>query len=189
MVVKLCTKPSEKDSSRGILNDSGWDLDFPSSCTPPYITEPERTGSVPLMPLDVLTDIYWKGLTVRRYCHCLEGLVWVLVWVFGHYEDGRQEFRDLHNWMTDDYAACRTQKIAFLEKYSRFSASDSFAPEEPLMTALLEWVFDRWFHRSKVAYRHRLSDKSDEEVYCQFWRVVQGVVDEQPDLDASTSQS
>ena len=58
----------------------------------------ERTGMVPFVALDLLTDEYWDDKIDRLYWHDLEAFIRILPWVFLQYEEGSVrsvEFRQL----------------------------------------------------------------------------------------------
>ena len=46
-----------------------------------------RTGTIPFMAIDLLSDKYWKGFIPRFYYHELESFVWILVYVFFLYKN------------------------------------------------------------------------------------------------------
>jgi len=60
-------------TKRGVLND--WDLSYyrPLSGCKGHVAAGERTGTLPFMPLDLLSDEAWKGNVQRLYRHDLEG--------------------------------------------------------------------------------------------------------------------
>lgn len=94
----------------GILND--WDLAVRANA--PHAST-GRTGTIPFMAIDLLSDEYWKGILVRQYRHDLEGFQWVLAWVCmcseSHEDQGDPR---LNLWRTGDRAACRQRKVDFL---------------------------------------------------------------------------
>jgi hypothetical protein len=104
----------------GILND--YDLailegrsDRPSGT--------DRTGTIPFMALDLLTDHAWEGNITRHYRHDCESFAWVLFWICCRYHDGK-EIRNapLGEFITDDYKQC------FKEKYTLNSRLENIRP-------------------------------------------------------------
>ena len=79
----LMINPTTK---RGVLND--WDLSYDghSGGDEGHVAGGERTGTLPFMALDLLSDEAWKGNVQRLYRHDLEGFIWILPWVFLQYE-------------------------------------------------------------------------------------------------------
>jgi hypothetical protein len=91
--------------------------DFDSSILQwePRIIGTDRTGTIPFMAIDILTDGYWQGLTKRYHRHELESFFWILVFVCLLYQGGKRyanEYAD--SWMTSDYRKCREKKADFL---------------------------------------------------------------------------
>ncbi|KAH9934130.1 uncharacterized protein B0H18DRAFT_545205 [Fomitopsis serialis] len=76
----------------------------------------ERTGTVPFMALDLLTEAYWNGRLERLYRHDLEAFVWVTVYCAWAFDDEGLEDMDspVHAWLTADYEQCRGEKFDFL---------------------------------------------------------------------------
>jgi len=104
----------------GVLND--WDLSRQRVGHGSTRNGAERTGTIPYMALDLLDPEALDGRVPRLYRHDLEGLVWILVWVFIQYEgrdrtavaDGKsiigQQFvmSSLTVWATRDLWLSRT---------------------------------------------------------------------------------
>ena len=68
----------------GVLND--WDLCRIRTDAGVQHRGSERTGTVPFMALDLLTPEYFDGSKLPLYRHDLEGLIWILPWVFLQFE-------------------------------------------------------------------------------------------------------
>ena len=94
----------------GVLND----YDLSSLKIVP--TGRERTGTVPFMAIELLSDKAVAGKVEHCYRHDAESFIWVLTWVSLRYEDGklRSIGRPFDNWLTTDANGCREKKSDFL---------------------------------------------------------------------------
>ena len=128
----------DPETNHGVLND--WDLShypgFPNSLQP----HGERTGTVPFMAVDLLNDNNWKGKQPRLYRHDLEGLIWILPWVFLQYEDSTFKIRKLNSWSTGNYHQCKSAKSEMLESPGLQIPMDSWRNQWPAVEALLVWL-------------------------------------------------
>ena len=93
---------------RGVLND--WDLSYCSQLPQSAQPHGERTGTIPFMAVDLLCNSNWRGQKSRLYRHDLEGLIWILPWVFIQYEDSTFKDAKLETWRTGDYSKCGLQR-------------------------------------------------------------------------------
>jgi hypothetical protein len=101
----------EDDTLMGVLND--YDLSSLASAQGPEGNE--RTGTVPFMALDLLTEQGQRGEVKHLYRHDLESFMWVLAWVCLRYGDGKlQQPRPLDRWATVDAVGCGKEKLSFL---------------------------------------------------------------------------
>ena len=80
----------DPDSKCGVLTD------FDLSLREPRVLGTDRTGTVPFMAIDLLTDEYWEGTLERYYHHELESFIWVIVFVFLLYQDGKRQSNSGH---------------------------------------------------------------------------------------------
>jgi len=140
---------------RGVLND--WDLSHRAG-------EPhrggERTGTATFIAMELLCDENKDGRMERQYHHDLEGLLWILPWVF-QFRDSVRINRQLAGWETGDFAECHEQKGIFLtniekspSKPSKYSPTESWCREwKGLAASLLLWValgnLQRSWHRQQ----------------------------------------
>ncbi|KAG0698935.1 hypothetical protein DFH29DRAFT_834252 [Suillus ampliporus] len=97
----------------GVLND--YDL----SSTRHGGSEPsgtERTGTVPFMAIDLLSQEALDGEVEHVYKHDAESLMWVLAWVCLRYEGGKLlgKGRPLDEWLRVDAIGCSKEKAHFL---------------------------------------------------------------------------
>jgi len=100
----------------GVLND--YDLSSLANALGPQGNE--RTGTVPFMALDLLTERGQRGQVEHLYRHDLESFVWVLPWVVLRYRDGKllTSDRPLDEWATKDALTVREKKTAFLKDFA-----------------------------------------------------------------------
>jgi hypothetical protein len=86
-----------------------------------------RTGTLPFMALDLLHD---DSDYPHYHRHDLESFVYVLVWIAGRYEDGREVDKTLFNrWCEDDWASISHDKLGFLsfsDQYDQFTPTSQF---------------------------------------------------------------
>ena len=120
------------NEDRGILND--FDLAHLRGEQRPSGTE--RTGTMPFMALDLLTQDAWDGKVKRLYRHDCESFAWVLLWICCRYKDGK-EIHDapLSEFLTGNFKACYLNKLGYhsLEPV----ATTSYEPYWLVVTDLL----------------------------------------------------
>jgi len=110
----------DPESGCGVLTD----FDLSLLQWEPRIFGTDRTGTVPFMAIDLLTDEYWKGTIKRYYHHELESFIWVIVFVFLLYQDGKRRSNKYATpWMTSNYNTCRKEKGDFYSQ-SVYRAQD-----------------------------------------------------------------
>jgi hypothetical protein len=75
----------------------------------------ERTGTVPFMSLDLLTQEAIAGDVEHVYRHDAESFIWVLTWVCLRYERGKllSKGGPLDEWLTGDAMRCYKNKMSF----------------------------------------------------------------------------
>jgi hypothetical protein len=96
----------------GVLND--YDL----ASMKFVLTDRERTGTVPFMATDLLTEKAMRGEVEHLYQHDAESFIWVLAWVSLRYEDGklRRNDRTLDDWLiVGAKVGCRERRAWFLQ--------------------------------------------------------------------------
>ena len=105
----LCNIMCNENMKSGILID----YDFSSSRRQPRMPGTDRTGTIPFMAVELLTDEYWNGSIERLYRHELEAFIWILPFVFLRYQNGKSQRGTLvDQWMTSNYITCY-EKSAF----------------------------------------------------------------------------
>ncbi|KAG0706490.1 hypothetical protein DFH29DRAFT_845929 [Suillus ampliporus] len=109
----------KKGALMGVLND--YDLSSLAIALGPEGNE--RTGTVPFMALDLLSQKGQAGEVKHLYRHDLESFIWVLVWVSFRYREGvlrPRETRHFDAWATTDAVACGKEKSWFLLRFLEF---------------------------------------------------------------------
>ena len=96
------------------------------------------------------------GRVERQYYHDLEGFIWILPWVFLQFEGPRRTNRQLADWETSDFEACRKQKSDLCTSASRYSPTNSWRSEwKGFAVYILTWVgvenAQRFLHQQKGA--------------------------------------
>jgi hypothetical protein len=97
-----------REGKIGVLND--FDL-VRCAELQPISANHDRTGTIPFMALDLLTDKYWNGDVEREYRHDQESFIWILPYYFLRSSTG--VFRPAL-WRTHDWNTCWMTKSAFL---------------------------------------------------------------------------
>ncbi|KAH7891059.1 hypothetical protein F5I97DRAFT_1827023 [Phlebopus sp. FC_14] len=93
----------------GVLND------FDLASLGDGVTGTERTGTVPFMALDLLTEKALRGEVTHLYEHDAESFIWVLTWISLRYSNGKpMKNKALDQWLIVDAVRCGQQKSAFL---------------------------------------------------------------------------
>ncbi|KAG1865786.1 hypothetical protein DFJ58DRAFT_743145 [Suillus subalutaceus] len=96
----------------GVLND----YDLSSLADDPGPRGNERTGTVPFMALDLLTEEGQRGEVKHLYRHDLESFMWCFAWISLRYENGvllPRRLRPFDEWATLDAVACGERKYFF----------------------------------------------------------------------------
>ncbi len=147
------------NENRGILND--FDLAHLADRDPP--SGLERTGTMPFMALDLLTDEAWEGGVKRLYRHDCESFAWVLLWICCRYEKGEEiPNAPLSTFITGDYARCRQVKYDILSELPGIKPTTSYKQYWEASTDLVgQFVKDRF---GRVRKNASLSELRDEEV-------------------------
>jgi hypothetical protein len=94
----------------GVLND----YDLSSLANEPGPRGNERTGTVPFMVCDLLTEKGQQGEVKHLYRHDLESFVWCFAWISLRYEKGvlrPRGSRPFDEWATLDAVACGDKKL------------------------------------------------------------------------------
>lgn len=110
----------DADTKCGVLTD----FDLSILQWEPRIIGTDRTGTVPFMAIDLLTEDYWRGFTKRYYRHELEAFIWILPFTFLLYQGGmRLSNQYVDPWRTSDYNVCSEKKSHFLQQTGLFKTA------------------------------------------------------------------
>lgn len=77
----------------------------------------------------------------RLYRHDLEGLIWILPWVFLQFSEKKRKSYQLQPWRTGDYNQCREKKNDFLLKRNNQRPQETWKNEWDLAFRLLRWIY------------------------------------------------
>ena len=101
---------AEGNNVFGVLND------FDLATVVDGVTGYDRTGTVPFMAIDLLTEEGLAGKIKHIYAHDAESFIWTLTWLCLRYEDGKLRVynRPLDQWLKVDALACGKEKLYFL---------------------------------------------------------------------------
>jgi hypothetical protein len=111
------------NGDRGVLND--YDLAHIRGRPRPSGTE--RTGIIPFMALDLLTEEAWDGKVARLYRHDCESFAWVLLWICCRYDNGEEiPNPPLSRLMVHDHEQCFLEKHTILSKLVDIEATPSY---------------------------------------------------------------
>ena len=130
------------------------------------------------------------GRVERQYYHDLEGFIWILPWVFLKFEGPRRTNRQLADWETSDFEACRKQKGDLCTSASRYSPTNSWRSEwKGFAVYILTWVgvenAQRFLHQQKGApIAPALAD-----VFNAFCKVLLGDILREMSVTLPTSSS
>ncbi|KAH0825992.1 hypothetical protein J3R83DRAFT_7461 [Lanmaoa asiatica] len=95
----------------GVLND------FDLATVQGTVRGNERTGTIPFMAIELLSEEGLAGHISHKYEHDLESFLWVLVWICLRYDKGKLRApgnRPLDKWGKVDAPTCGKEKLAFL---------------------------------------------------------------------------
>jgi hypothetical protein len=128
------------NEDHGILND----YDLAHLHGTPRPTGTERTGTMPFMALDLLTDEAWDGKITRLYRHDCESFAWVLFWICCRYDNGKVISNPpLSDFITLDYNQCFEKKYTIFSKIPSIQPTPSYEGFWPAAIELLVWPIDR----------------------------------------------
>jgi hypothetical protein len=120
----------------GVLND----YDLSSLATAQGPRGNERTGTIPFMALDLLTEEGQRGEVRHLYRHDLESFVWVLVWVSLRYKNGQllpRKSRPFDAWAIVDAETCGKEKSFFQRRFLKYK---SFAMDQQMWELVMDCV-------------------------------------------------
>ncbi|KAJ7217141.1 hypothetical protein GGX14DRAFT_358417, partial [Mycena pura] len=163
----------------GVVND--WDLASTPASSPGIL---ERTGTIPFMHPELLTEDYWEGKVPRLYLHDNSSFIWVLAFLFLRYNKGKiikALTLPLDDLLTNDYEQARRFKAGILPMIRKFVSGPDAQKEWAVVMELLKWT---WLEGGKRDLARHSADNNPEElakllyaddapkVYNAFWRVL-----------------
>ncbi|KAF5330662.1 hypothetical protein D9619_005366 [Psilocybe cf. subviscida] len=116
----------------------------------------DRTGTIPFMALDLLSNSYWMGYRERCHHHELEAFIWILSVVFLAYRNRKRDPKNIltNDWFTSDYIVCAQKKAYFLSSNLRLSRpSRDFKHYHQLMRDTCVLIRSQVFERDNVRDR------------------------------------
>ena len=150
------------NGDRGILND--YDLAHIKGESRPSGTE--RTGTMPFMALDLLTNDAWGGKLERLYRHDCESFGWVLLWICCRYDNGKEiKNAPLGEFITHDYNQCFEKKRTIFPRIYKIPPTPSYIQYWDAAIELLTWPFEL---RSNQEIRRALGELSTDEVVGKY---------------------
>lgn len=109
----------------GVLND----FDLAILAEQDHHNKLERTGTIPFMAIELLSDEGAAGKIEHRLRHDLEATFWVLVWVFACASNDNDGIQDppsaLERWLHADYQQCALLKRAWCYQPTTLWPSDT----------------------------------------------------------------
>ncbi|KAH7881687.1 hypothetical protein F5I97DRAFT_1963449 [Phlebopus sp. FC_14] len=107
----------------GVLND------FDLASLGDGVTGTERTGTVPFMALDLLTEEALRGEVKHLYEHDAESFIWVLTWISLRYSNGQpMRNKALDQWLIVDAVTCMKEKLHFLDLSGSLLDNKNYPP-------------------------------------------------------------
>ncbi len=160
------------DEVVGAMND--WDLARDGS-NPAASPGLEYAGTIPFVALDLLKKP--KGEISHQYHHDHEAMLWILLWVFRKYPEGKEEIRDpnLDQRVTGDYDACYTEKNSFLIDSRHLPHDWSSWKEWPILHSRLNS-----YHR---IHFEDIAPGEAESVLKRQWMEIKAVIVGNKDLE------
>jgi hypothetical protein len=143
----------------GVLND----YDLSSLANEPGPRGNERTGTVPFMARDLLTEEGQRGEIKHLYRHDLESFIWCFAWISLRYNEGvlrPRGSRPFDEWATLDAVACGEDKLT-LQTDKKVPAGTH--KDDPMWKFIRECLFvlaRRQILRSEMA---ELTQESESE--------------------------
>ncbi|TFK31462.1 hypothetical protein BDQ12DRAFT_729539 [Crucibulum laeve] len=176
----------DKNEQSSILND--FDLAvFRDIKTGKRITanNGERTGTIPFMALQLLTDKYYDGKIERQYRHELESFIWSLSWLclYGAGDDVKEK---LDQWRTADYITACGCKARFILELMDIVPQPGFEKLWFITRKLLRWVGRQYFSEEQLqvaqtSYKETL--KKNESLYKDMEEIIETAEKEYSEYD------
>ena len=153
------------NEDRGILND----FDLAHLSEKPRPSNTKRTGTMPFMALDLLTEDAWDGKIPRLYRHDCESFAWVLLWICCRYEDGKEIHEaPLSDLITHDFEVCLGKKSGLILR--NFANLAPRKPYETFWDAVKKLFY--FHHDLQIAInRRQMQEPTVDEVFETYRKV------------------
>jgi hypothetical protein len=160
------------NENRGVLND----YDLAHLLGQPRPSGTERTGTMPFMALDLLTDDAWEGKIRRLYRHDCESFAWVLLWICHRYDGGKEiSNAPLGELVTHDYSQCFKEKYSIFAKLKTLSPASSYASLRNVAVAFLHLFLKLHLDREVIVPGSEPpKDPTIDELQLSIRRVMEG---------------
>jgi hypothetical protein len=153
----------KRNNNAGILND--FDLALVDGEPRPSGTE--RTGTMPFMALELLTEDAWAGKVERLYRHDCESFVWVLLWICSRYDNGAEiDNPPFDDFITSNFLQCSRYKRTCEETILKLAPRKSYENDWPAAIELVYHVVSQQYasRTGKFASAPRIEPTNDEKV-------------------------
>ncbi|KAJ7203174.1 hypothetical protein C8J57DRAFT_1101423 [Mycena rebaudengoi] len=163
----------------GVVND--WDLASTSNSRHANL---ERTGTIPFMHPELLTDAYWQGNVPRLYIHDNASFIWVMAFLFLRYNKGKiieSPTLPLDELITNNYEAARRIKSDIKQMLPSFKPGPDAKKEWALVVRLLLWTGTSNDQRADarvvasddpIELAKLLNADDAADIYKQFWGIL-----------------
>jgi hypothetical protein len=132
------------------------DYDLSISQRQPLVSRVDRrTQIIPFMAVELLNDEHRNGRIDREYQHELEAFIWMLLFVFLRYQEGKPQRGSLVDpWMTSTYHICAEQKNWFWSRNSWSQIEEKCQSDFKNHAKLVLWLLF-WMRRVDYSSQHR----------------------------------
>ena len=147
-------------NGEGVLND--FDLAHVNGNTRPSGTA--RTGTMPFMALDLLTEGAWAGRVERLYRHDCESFAWVLLWICYRYDNGKEiEYPPLSEFLTSSFLECYRNKLAVDQITTNKLPTESYRKFGPAVSKLINHFLHRRLEVSNIIHITKYEEKDNDD--------------------------
>jgi len=169
-----------KKTGKGVLND--FDLaSVQEDRTSP--TGAERTGTIPFMALDLLTDDGVSENIEHRYRHDLESFLWVLVWVAKPVAvSNPNKWLDLASWARAERIGCGMKKQSFRANYADYHSISCPTIYDLFGTLFTHWCTTILHPRETGRWSGTYKEPKAHDVFQGLQDIVIGLYDDFPRL-------
>jgi Fungal protein kinase len=133
----------------GVLND----FDLAHVRGMPRPSGMERTGTMPFMALDLLTEDGWAGKVERLYRHDCESFAWVLLWICARYDNGAENKAPFKEFITSDFQQCYEKKHSCGQTIPKIQPTASYVRFWAAAAELIFHVLDQMSATERNKFR------------------------------------